>query len=152
MRTHRHRPASIFKRILAFLIDTLPIQLALYVVSVEVFKVNPIVEEALGARDRQAAMAARLMISGGTTLIWITYCILAELSPWRGTLGKKIMGIAVHSSTGGKLPAGRVIGRNLAKVLSYIPCYGGFLAAFVTHHNRAWHDMLSGAIVVESRS
>ena len=151
MRYLRRSPASNFKRILAYLIDTLPIQMVLYLVSMEVFHVSPVIDEDASKAMQVATFNARMLIAAGTLLIWIVYCIIGELSPLRGTFGKKMMGIAVQSAKGGRLGVGQVIGRNFAKILSAIPCYLGFMAAFISNGNRAWHDTLSGASVVERR-
>src|SRR5688572_29468209 len=137
MRYLRRSPASNFKRILAYLIDTLPIQMALYLVSMEVFRVSPIVDGDASAAVQQASLNARLLIAAGTLLVWIVYCIIGELSPLRGTFGKKVMGISVQSAKGGPPRVGQVIGRNFAKILSAIPCYVGFMAAFISNGKRA---------------
>lgn len=151
MRTLRYRPAGFFKRAIAFLVDYMPIQLALYLVSSMLFGVTPLDVESLDPETRVDAVWSRLGVGIGAWTIYTMYCIVAELSPWRGTFGKKAMGIRVISDAGKSLSAGRVIVRNLTKLLSAIPCYLGFFAAIVTKGNRAWHDILSGAAVVDSR-
>jgi uncharacterized RDD family membrane protein YckC len=151
MRYLHRSPASNFKRILAYLIDTMPIQMGLYLVSMIFFGVSPIVDVETPAPIREASQKANMLIGVGTLLIWIVYCVIGELSPLRGTLGKKMMGISVQSARGGHPRVGQVIGRNFGKILSAIPCYLGFLAAFLSNGKRAWHDTMSGTSVVERR-
>ena len=151
MRYLNYRPASNFKRILAFMIDTVPIQFGLYFISMSVFGVSPIVDFLASPRAVSASLGAKYFISAGTLVIWIIYCIVGEMSPWRGTFGKKMMGISVKSVKGRRLTFGQVLGRNAAKILSAVPCYAGFIAAFFVFGNRAWHDLLSQTAVVESK-
>jgi len=151
MRYLNYRPASNFKRVLAYLIDVIPIQFGLYVISKAVFDVSPIADYMSRPDAYEASLKAKLMIGIGTLLIWLLYCIAGELSPWRGTFGKKTMGLAVRSVSGHHLSFRQVLGRNAAKILSAIPCYLGFLAAFVVHGNRAWHDSLSGTAVTDRK-
>jgi uncharacterized RDD family membrane protein YckC len=151
MRHLNHHPAGNFKRMLAFLFDVIPIQFGLYVVSKAVFDVSPIADVLSRPDAYTASLKAKLMIDIGTLLIWILYCIVGEMSPWRGTYGKKMMGLAVRSASHHRLTFGQVVGRNTAKILSTIPCYLGFLAAFVTYGNRAWHDALSGTAVTDRK-
>lgn len=151
MRFLSYRPANGFKRIVAYLIDTMPIQILLYFVSMAFFGVSPIADAMSTAPQLHAAAVSRWSISLGTMAIWILYGIVAELSPWRGTLGKKLMGLEVKSADGRRLTVLQVIGRNFLKIVSYLPLGIGFIVAFVSHGNRAWHDMLSGTAVAERK-
>jgi uncharacterized RDD family membrane protein YckC len=151
MRYLTYRPAGNFKRLLACLIDVLPIHSGLYVVSMAVFDVSPIADYLSRPDAYAASFHAKLLIDAGTLVVWILYCIAGEMSPWRGTFGKKMMGITVRPVHGHHLTFGQALGRNTAKILSAIPCYLGFLAAFVVHGNRAWHDSLSGTAVTERK-
>ncbi len=151
MKYLNYRPAHGFKRTVAYLIDTVPIQLALYVVSMAIFEVSPIVEPTASPEVQIASLKAKQLIGFGTTGIWILYCIVGELSPWRGTFGKKTMGIAVRSTSGKPLTVRQVLARNVSKILSALPCYLGFFWAYFSHGNRAWHDSLSKTAVTERR-
>ena len=151
MRYLTYRPANNVKRTIAYLIDTLPIQMGLYLVSHAFFGVSPIVDPTSPPSVQADALQARFLIGFGTLGIWILYCILAELSPLRGTYGKVAMGIRVRPVKGTKLSFGQVLGRNAAKVISVLPCCLGFVFAYFTNGNRAWHDSLSGTAVSDHR-
>jgi uncharacterized RDD family membrane protein YckC len=151
MRYLTYRPANGVKRTIAYLIDTVPIQMALYLVSDAYFGVSPIIDPTSPPEVQAASLQARMLIAFGTLGIWIVYCILGELSPMKGTYGKFAMGIRVRPAHGTKLTFGRVLARNAAKVLSAAPCYLGFLFAYFTNGNRAWHDSLSGTAVCDQR-
>jgi uncharacterized RDD family membrane protein YckC len=151
MRFHHRTPANGAKRTMAYLIDVLPIQAALYVACYFWFGVSPVVDPFSPAAEYQAAVWSQAIISWGTMGVWMLYCIVAEASPWGGTLGKRLMGIRVRSARGGRPGFGQVVGRNFAKILSHVPCSIGFFVAFVSHSNQAWHDMLAGTVVTERR-
>ncbi|MEO5917405.1 MAG: RDD family protein [Luteolibacter sp.] len=151
MRYLNYRPANNFKRAIAYMIDVIPIQFGLYFISQAFFGVSPIADFFARPDAVAASLKAKLLIDAGTLGIWILYCIVGELSPWRGTFGKKMMDISVRSATGRRLTFGQVLGRNTAKVLSAIPLYIGFLAAFFVYGNRAWHDSLSGTAVTDRK-
>jgi uncharacterized RDD family membrane protein YckC len=148
----QHRtPANGVKRTMAYLIDVLPIQSALYLIAYSVTGVSPIEDPLMPAAEYKTAVLSGMSITWGTFGIWMLYCIVAEVSPWGGTFGKKIMGIHVRSARGGRPSFKQTLGRNFAKFLSYIPCSIGFFVAFVSRGNRAWHDMLAGTIVTERK-
>ncbi len=147
-----YRPANGFKRVMAFVIDVLPLFLAMYLVSVLGFGRNPLAE--LLAENNTAGHPERtlLLITAATLAIWIPYCAVAELSSWRGSFGKKIMGIRVCCCVDRDkrhLSLKQVLTRNAAKFLSAAVFSLGFLWAFFTNGNRAWHDSLSKTAVAE---
>lgn len=151
MRRSSTHPANPIKRVLAYFIDTVPITLALYLVSTIFFGISPLVDQYARPEVHLKAEMARQGIAWGTLFIWLLYCICGEISPMKGTYGKKMMGIIVLSGKGRRLTLKKAILRNLAKILSILPCYLGFFAAFVSHGRRGWHDMLTDCSVEEKR-
>lgn len=151
MRHLTYRPASNFKRAVAYMIDVIPIQVALYLVSQIYFGISPVPDALAGSDAITTSRNAGILITASTLGIWIIYCVLGEISPWQGTFGKMTMGLCVRSTTGRRLTFRQSLGRNAAKILSALPFYLGFLAAFVVYGNRAWHDSLSGTAVVDRR-
>ncbi|MDP3849782.1 MAG: RDD family protein [Luteolibacter sp.] len=146
-----YRPANGFKRVVAYLIDTLPIQMALYLVSMSIYGISPLIDPTAATEVQIASHMANQLIGLGVIGIWLLYSVVAELSPWHGTFGKKVMGLTVRSVSGRPMTVGQVLGRNAAKILSILPCCLGFVWAFFTHGNRAWHDSLSNTAVAERR-
>ena len=151
MRYLTYRPANGFKRVMAYMIDVLPINLLLYLVSTKVFGVSPVVDELHAPHQAEQAVLARFAIGVSSFTIWVFYCAIAELSPWRGTYGKLVMGIRVRGldRDNHRLTLKQVTIRNATKFLSAIPFYLGFFWAFFTNGNRAWHDSLSATAVAE---
>ncbi len=77
------------------------------------------------------------------------YWILLESSRWQGSIGKKIMGIKVVTSEGGKPSIYQAIARNLLKTLSGIIVFIGFMMAGWTSKKQALHDKIPGMFVVK---
>ena len=48
-------------------------------------------------------------------VIWIGYGAVLESSPWQATIGKRVTGLKVYSSEGGRIAFSRALGRNLVK-------------------------------------
>jgi len=147
-----YRPANGFKRAMAFVIDVLPIYLALFFISTKFLGINLFADRKIGGVPDIDPGIALTVITLAALAIWVVYCIVAELSSWRGTYGKKILGIRVCCCVDRDkrhLSLRQVLTRNAAKFLSAAPFYLGFIWAFFTNGNRAWHDSLSKTAVAE---
>jgi len=136
---------------MAYVIDMIPIHLAVYVVIVKVLGLNPLLPELHTAEQAAKAWEIRGAILACSFVVWVIYCAISELSPWRGTYGKLAMGIRVRGldRDNHRLNLKQVTIRNTAKFLSAAPCFLGFIWAFFTNGNRAWHDSLSETAVAE---
>ena len=77
------------------------------------------------------------------------YWILLESSRWQGSVGKKVMGIKVVTSDGGKPNIYQAIARNLLKFLSGIIIFIGFMMAGWTAKKQALHDRIPDMLVVK---
>jgi len=75
--------------------------------------------------------------------------IVLPLRFFRGqTLGKRVMGIAVVSDTGGRLSWKQSLLRPLLYGVSYFPVFVGFLVCIWNTQKRCFHDMIAHTIVV----
>ena len=81
-------------------------------------------------------------------LISFLYWPVLESTALRGTVGKMLLGLVVADIDGGKLPFLRSLLRNLAKIISAIPFYIGFLLAAFTARKQALHDLITKAVVL----
>jgi uncharacterized RDD family membrane protein YckC len=79
---------------------------------------------------------------------WL-YCAFAESSEWRATLGKRIVGLQVLTSSWGKLSFGQATVRHFMKFLSLFTAAFGFMMAGWTKRRQALHDMPCDCIVVK---
>lgn len=87
-----------------------------------------------------------------TAMALLIYWILMESSRYQGSIGKMCMGVRVINKRGGRVTVPNAIGRNLAKILSFIPLLGGFLVAAFTRKKQALHDILADCFVVRANS
>ncbi len=77
---------------------------------------------------------------------WV-YFSLMESSPWRATLGKKVLGLEVTDLAGNRISFARASGRFFAKILSSMTFLVGFVMAGFTEKKQALHDMLASCLV-----
>lgn len=134
------RPAQLNDRFIAWLLDNAPFAVgwvgSLYIVWVVMAKEPPTVESAqqLG-------------------LVWLGLLVLYQFAGnlMGGTVGKKLMNVAVVARSGAPLGAGRSLLRALLYPLSFPLFNLGFVVALLHPESRALHDLLSGSLVVEAR-
>ena len=87
--------------------------------------------------------------------IWVgfgIYFIVMECSPWQATLGKRLVGIYVTDLTGERVSFLRSLGRGMAKSISAVLLYIGFLMAAFTGRKQGLHDMLASCLVLRTGS
>lgn len=91
-------------------------------------------------------------LAGPAYLLWVLatflYWPVLESTAWRGTVGKRLLGIVVGDIDGGGLSFVRSLLRNLAKIISSIPFGIGFLMAAFTSRKQALHDLITKAVVM----
>jgi uncharacterized RDD family membrane protein YckC len=78
---------------------------------------------------------------------WLYDAVLTS-SGWRGTVGKKLLGLQVVDSAGGTVSFARATGRYFGKILSGIPCAAGYIVAAFDPQKRTWHDLMADTYVV----
>jgi uncharacterized RDD family membrane protein YckC len=72
-----------------------------------------------------------------------------EGSPSGQTPGKKVMKIRVIDfNSGGPIGFGRALVRWVARLVSSLPCYLGYLWMLWDREKQTWHDKLSTSVVV----
>jgi len=72
-----------------------------------------------------------------------------ESSSNQATVGKIALGIQVTDLQGNRVSFGKALGRNLAKILSALILYIGFIMAAFTEKKQGLHDMIAGTLVVK---
>ena len=75
-----------------------------------------------------------------------------ESSSNQATVGKIALGIQVTDLQGNRVSFGKALGRNLAKILSALILYIGFIMAAFTEKKQGLHDMIAGTLVVKKGS
>ncbi len=82
-------------------------------------------------------------------LIGVLYYGLQESSVHQATLGKRALGIIVTNLEGSRISFGRAAGRELAKILSALILFIGFLMIGFTEKKQGLHDMIAGCLVID---
>jgi uncharacterized RDD family membrane protein YckC len=81
----------------------------------------------------------------------IVYFGSLEGGPRGQTIGKRALRIRVVDLEGGaQLGFRRACLRHLCRVVSSLPCFLGYAWVLWSRERQTWHDLLSGAVVVEA--
>jgi uncharacterized RDD family membrane protein YckC len=99
-----------------------------------------------GTYTDDSALAAASLV-GSVMLAWLYDAVLTS-SGWRGTVGKKLLGLQVVGENGDTISFGRATGRYFSKILSTLPCLAGYIVAAFDAQKRTWHDLIAGTYVV----
>ena len=137
--------ASKGRRLGAFLIDVAVLAIATGLL------LAVLVALSIGAGSDEGSVAIFLL--GGLLgfVLLFAYKFVLELTPWRATFGKKILGIRVVAADGAEAGAGAIIGRELLYVvftsISLVNLVF-FIMLAVDEDARGWHDHLAATKVV----
>lgn len=93
----------------------------------------------------QATVTLIMMVAG-----WL-YFALFESSKLQGTPGKLVLRIRVTDLQGSRIGFWHSTGRNVARILSGIPLYTGYIAAGISRRRQAFHDMVANTLVVKRK-
>jgi uncharacterized RDD family membrane protein YckC len=95
-----------------------------------------------------AIALAVLLYTAGFIAYLIIYCrMVSRGQSW----GQKVTGVrVVDQETGASISAWRVLGRQLARILSGAICYIGYLWMLWDNRKQTWHDKIVGTVVVKA--
>lgn len=138
-------PATIWSRIIAFGIDCVVLCLLMYALGYAGGVVAALVWD-------DPSIDGLLMVLNVTAAsVWVVYFAGLEASPWRGTIGKRAMSIAVTSLDGERITFARALLRHALKAASFFTLFTAYLMALFTKRRQALHDKLSKTVVLKSR-
>lgn len=132
--------AGFWKRLVAFVIDTLIGTLAAFVFG---FAAGLI----LGAGGTSEDALATLGNLIGVVVMWL-YFALMESSEKQATFGKQWLGMRVTDAEGKRISFGRATGRHFGKILSSLLVCIGYLMIAFTKKKQGLHDMMASCVVV----
>ena len=145
--------ASLLRRMIAFLIDVVPITVAFFALFYFTTDFKQTVDRFFGENptieDRRQFLKERNLVRDVSGLTYILYAAALEASSMRGTFGKRMLGIQVVDSAGQRIRFRTAIGRNLSKMFSILPACIGCIAAFWSDKKQAWHDRIAGTYVTQ---
>ncbi len=101
--------------------------------------------------DQETRILMALSLIGIVPVTKVIYHIVMESSPKQATYGKQIVNIKVCDMNGERIGIGKAIGRNLAKIVSVLTGFLGYLISFFNRKQQCLHDMIAGTLVVKDR-
>lgn len=106
-------------------------------------------EAALVAAVRDAAARTAAVFLALSLVSNLAYFTLQERSRAGATLGKRVARVVVvDQRTFGRVSTRQALVRTLAKYLSALPLFVGYLAMVWDPQRRTWHDRLAGTAVI----
>jgi uncharacterized RDD family membrane protein YckC len=87
-------------------------------------------------------------------LIYLTkviYGIIIEASAQQATIGKRLVNIKVTDLIGNRISLSTSFVRNIAKLLSALPFFFGYLYSFLNKKQQCWHDIAANTLVIKER-
>lgn len=147
--------AGFFSRLIAFVLDWL---LVSFVFSIILTIVMPagFAAEGPGIMEYDEEYIRNMRDAAGPWLyvlflVWIVYNTLMHASEWQATLGKRALGIIVTDMEGNRQSMGKILLREIVKLLSILLFFLILLLAAFTSRRQALHDMIGGTIVLKYR-
>ena len=135
--------ATFGKRVLAFIIDYLPLYLLVeYIETSTGFVVLP--------TDYKMGMPvppSMFILSVSVLIAFLVYNTIFEATPLKGSLGKQICKLNVVDIDGQGLSFLRALGRNFGVVVS-MTIWLPFLTVAFSEHRQAWYDNLAKSYVI----
>ena len=135
--------AGFWRRFVAYLIDYLIIGAGAFAVG---FLIG-IIAGASGADDVEGGWRAAIYVV--TIAGYYLYYAFMESSANQATVGKIALGLKVTDEEGNRIAFGRAIGRTVAKILSALTLFVGFIMAGFTDRKQALHDKIAHTLVVK---
>jgi uncharacterized RDD family membrane protein YckC len=143
--------ASLGRRLVAFLIDVVPITAGFFALFYFTTDFGKTVDRFLAAdrtiENRRQFIEERNRVRDVSGLAYLFYAAALEASRMQGTIGKRIVGIQVIDLAGRRIGFRRALGRNLSKMLSFLPAFIGCIAAFWSTTKQTWHDRVAKTYV-----
>ena len=127
--------ASVWKRLAAYLIDTLLLSI--------IGGIAWLLDLVSNLDDLLAFSPILLLFS------WLYFAIM-ESSPLQATLGKKMLGLEVCNLEGEQISFLTATIRYFSKILSTLVLYAGYIMAFFTEKHQGLHDMIAKTVVIDT--
>ncbi|GMU93445.1 MAG: hypothetical protein AMXMBFR4_25030 [Candidatus Hydrogenedentota bacterium] len=149
-------PVALWKRVIAYLVDVMPITLLLAGAAYFLLGFDEVWERYRADRQNPAVRAdflfKRNLIRDSSLILWVLYCTLFEASRLQATLGKWFVGAAVVTENGDRMDLRQAFIRNATKLISMLPLFVGCMWAVFNPQRQAWHDRFAKTCVVTRKS
>jgi len=100
---------------------------------------------------KEERIAAGVLMLPLLPVLKFLYGSFAECTAGQGTIGKRLLNIKVTDMEGKKISFGTALTRNIAKVLSVLPLFFGYLYSFLNKKQQCWHDIAANTLVIKDR-
>jgi uncharacterized RDD family membrane protein YckC len=141
------------RRLLAYMIDIIPIVFALYLIAYLFLGFDGVLHNYFKNKHDLEARAEflflRNLIRDSSLIVWIIYCTVMESSGMRATIGKRMVGAMVVTEAGAPLNFRQALIRNISKIISIVPLFIGCLWIAFSKKRQAWHDKIAKTYVVQ---
>ena len=142
--------AGFVTRLVAFVIDLVIVTLLVILGSALIRLIETLLENIYlvrpGALTETVTTVVSVALSVGLLVAYyVGFWLAAGQTP-----GKRIMGVRIVRTDGGRVVLGNVVRRFVGYWLSFI-LFLGFLWILVDNQRQAWHDTLAGTVVIYSR-
>jgi uncharacterized RDD family membrane protein YckC len=101
--------------------------------------------------DKSTQFIIAASVLGIIPIVNFIYHIVMEASAKQGTYGKQILKIKVTDLQGERIGVAQALGRNLAKILSFLTLFFGYLYSFFNSKQQCLHDVVAGTLVIKDR-
>jgi len=105
----------------------------------------------VAVKDKSTQMMVAISLLATVPIVKIIYHIIMESSVKQATYGKQLLKIKVCDMQGERISTGKAISRNLAKILSVLTLFIGYLFSFFNRQQQCLHDMVAGTLVIKDR-
>jgi len=105
----------------------------------------------LSTSDKSTQIMIALSVLGIIPIVNFIYHVVMEASPKQATYGKQILKIKVTDLQGERIDVARSLGRNVAKILSVLTLFIGYLYSFFNSKQQCLHDVVAGTLVIKDR-
>jgi len=103
----------------------------------------------ISEKSTQIIIAASVL--GIIPIVNFVFHVIMEASPKQGTYGKQILKIKVTDMQGERIDFAKSFGRNLAKILSVLTLFIGYLYSFFNAKQQCLHDVMAETLVIKDR-
>ncbi|WP_214071392.1 RDD family protein [Mucilaginibacter sp. dw_454] len=101
--------------------------------------------------DQLIGLGLALSMFALIPLVNLVYHIVMESSPKQATYGKQLLKVKVCDMQGNRLTLTHAAGRNVAKLLSVLTLFVGYLYAFFNKQQQCLHDRVAETLVIRDR-
>ncbi|MFI5452324.1 RDD family protein [Pedobacter sp. UC225_61] len=134
--------ASFDQRLLAAAIDYFFLMIAYVIVVLILF---------IFIDQKTSRITTALVFLALIPLAKFIYGSFAEASIKQATIGKRLLDIKVTDMLGNRVPLSVSFGRNLAKAISVVPLFLGYLYSFLNKKQQCLHDVIANTLVIKQR-